>query len=55
MRYLPWREAGRGICGGRGGRDGVAIGMEGNGGRREGRDKTANGGKGRGRRRKERE
>ena len=36
MRYLPWRKAGRGICGGRGGRDGVAIGMEGNGGGRDG-------------------
>lgn len=36
MRYLPWRKEGRGICGGRGGRDGVAIGMEGNGGGRGG-------------------
>ena len=36
IRYLPWRKEGRGICGGRGGRDGVAIGMEGNGGGRDG-------------------
>ena len=36
MRYLPWRKEGRGICGGRGGRDGVAIGMEGNGGKEGG-------------------
>lgn len=36
MRYLPWRKEARGICGGRGGRDGVAIGMEGNWGGRDG-------------------
>ena len=48
---LAWRKEGCGICGGRVGRDVVAIGMEGNGGKEGGmgqdgewRDKGAEGG-----------
>ena len=51
---LAWRKEGCGICGGRVGRDGMAIGMEGKGGGRGGTRRRMEG-QGRGRRRKKRE